>query len=915
MTVFNRIEYQTVYFAALLHDIGKFLQRVKVIKKSIPKTPHENLGADFVTGTGFFNETGMLFNLRGFSTKIDRSWIDIDKLKTSIEKHHSGNGYWGAMVHKSDSYSTKERFEEGEGVTTYPPNSSGLIPLKSIYSAINLTNKQKDGLFCYKPDALDTFNAFPIQNLKSLSEDDSNNVFSDFIEELNTIDMTNPSFDMFFNTVHSILEKHLWCLPCHTHPDIADISIFDHLKTSSAIAACLYHYHHAHQRWLVKDVKDDTLPKFILVGGDISGIQKYLYNISTITGEGGVAKRLRARSFYITALVEVIITRLLQELDLPISCVLQSAGGKFILLAPNTEKSKKILDNEYNDISRWLFNRFSGEISLMMDWSVTLQGQDFCRKTDFTILETHGEDEETLEEKDSEEHRECNFRDRIDEVWLAIEKQKNEKFKSVLQAEGVWNETEFVRKSLYDSYLHGKTDCRSCRKFPADYPDPHDTSNSEDVFCEKCLEDKIIGRKLIDAEFFAIGKRKPDQSGQIAKTNNQRNTITFFNDSYFIKILDTYTSQDWKDDYIVVQKLRDRKNRKEPIPAGCVYRFIANYTPFFTNFSKENDLCDQCKEGKPCEQNERMARESDEKHLMTFSCIAAHSSTAIDTEIEDGREFRGVQKIGVLKADVDNLGLIFSEGLGNRITPSRYLTLSRMTELFFSGWMYRILQSEFRHTYTVYSGGDDLVVIGPWEEIIFFAEKLNREFRRFTCGNGDVTLSAGIAVVDPKYPVSEAVALADQNLESSKASGKDRITLFDTTVKWTVLPDIICEMEKLDMGHCMFPKILTAQFLHRLLHYRQMHWDVKMKGEVRKLIYHSHLNYDVRRNLKERLDNMERNSQKENTDISWFRSNILGQMMEINKFKANHRMDWFNIPVNWTLYRNRKIGKGGNKDE
>ena len=128
--------------------------------------------------------------------------------------------------------------------------------------------------------------------------------------------------------------------------------------------------------------------------------------------------------------------------------------------------------------------------------------------------------------------------------------------------------------------------------------------------------------------------------------------------------------------------------------------------------------------------------------------------------------------LGVLKADVDNLGLIFSKGFEDprkiekdlpdvdRKTVSRFLTLSRMLELFFSGWMKEIMsenhkdktikellsmegieeesfenylkgeQIDFGNIYTVYSGGDDLVMVGPWETMIIFSIFLNKPPRR-----------------------------------------------------------------------------------------------------------------------------------------------------------------------------------------
>ncbi|GAI78655.1 unnamed protein product, partial [marine sediment metagenome] len=203
-------------------------------------------------------------------------------------------------------------------------------------------------------------------------------------------------------------------------------------------------------------------------------------------------------------------------------------------------------------------------------------------------------------------------------------------------------------------------------------------------------------------------------------------------------------------------------------------------------------------------------------------------------EDENGGEKKGSVLLGILKADFDNLGLIFSKGFeiprkeeekltdGDRKTMSRYLTLSRMIDLFFSGWMREVMEKndkkklisslgeiqdiedkerlkrylnrdeiDFSKIYTVYSGGDDLVLVGPWETMIIFSLFLNMEFRRFTCNNDDVTLSAGLAVVKPKHPIAAGIREADELLEKSKKEGKNRITLFSTTVKWKQFPELM----------------------------------------------------------------------------------------------------------------------------
>jgi len=91
----------------------------------------------------------------------------------------------------------------------------------------------------------------------------------------------------------------------------------------------------------------------------------------------------------------------------------------------------------------------------------------------------------------------------------------------------------------------------------------------------------------------------------------------------------------------------------------------------------------------------------------------------------------------------------------------------------------------------VYSGGDDLILVGPWETMIIFAIYLNQQFRKYTCNNEFITLSAGLTFVKPKYPIASAIKETEALLDESKEKGKNRITVFGTTVEWNQLPEFL----------------------------------------------------------------------------------------------------------------------------
>lgn len=149
---------------------------------------------------------------------------------------------------------------------------------------------------------------------------------------------------------------------------------------------------------------------------------------------------------------------------------------------------------------------------------------------------------------------------------------------------------------------------------------------------------------------------------------------------------------------------------------------------------------------------------------------------------------RGRKVLGYLKADVDNLGSLFVYGLrdnqADRNSISRIATMSRMLDLFFSGRVEQLLNIQFNLCYTVYSGGDDLLIVGPWNEIVDFAVTVQDDFRKFTNQNENVTISAGISLLKPGIPVSRSVMSADAALEESKErvlkgeiEGRDQLSL------------------------------------------------------------------------------------------------------------------------------------------
>jgi hypothetical protein len=127
--------------------------------------------------------------------------------------------------------------------------------------------------------------------------------------------------DTRFESFTHLLHKHAWAVPCsYGEPGV---SLYEEFRALSALV-------HASRRGA------RPANRFLLVGGDVPGIQKTIY---TITSKGA-AKGLRGRSFFIQLLGDAVIRCLLDRLDLPETNVVYAAGGNFMLLAPEGVEEK-----------------------------------------------------------------------------------------------------------------------------------------------------------------------------------------------------------------------------------------------------------------------------------------------------------------------------------------------------------------------------------------------------------------------------------------------------------------------------------------------------------------------------------------------------------------------------------------------
>jgi CRISPR-associated protein Csm1 len=219
---------------------------------------------------------------------------------------------------------------------------------------------------------------------------------------------------------------------------------------------------------------------------------------------------------------------------------------------------------------------------------------------------------------------------------------------------------------------------------------------------------------------------------------------------------------------------------------------------------------------------------------------------------EDG-DWLKHEMLGALKADVDHLGLILGHGLGDRVSFGRFATLARRLDLFFKGFFTERLEQRFPYVYTVFGGGDDLLLIGPWYDVVLLLRQLRQWFERLGCANPNLTFSAGLVFSRPMQPVSHLGESAEQALDRAKEHGRNQVTVGSVTMSWQHF-DSALELHRRmrRVSSLDGQRVLNPGVAYRLLEYARMGLG---RGEANsgenggsRLKWRAQMSYDLARN-------------------------------------------------------------------
>jgi CRISPR-associated protein Csm1 len=622
-----------------------------------------------------------------------------------------------------------------------------------------------------------------------------------------------------------LLARHTWAIPSAADARAGaapDVPLYDHARSTAALAETLYRHYREHQ--MEADEKAVTgepqRPRLLLVGGDVSGIQAYIFRDREAKGQ---ARRLRARSFLIAALTRATASWFLKALDLPHVCLLSEAGGRFQFLAPYSAQTLTLLRRQREMLHECLLKDYLGEIAVHV------------AETPLSLADFKG-----------------RFAEKLDDLALKLETAK-------------------AKPVGAESLL--KKDHSFVLNFPA-AENFGPTPSSDEL--------NRLGRDLVRCSTWILSEN--------AESPLPGHSIPLMGGALRACLVE---------DPRLLRELQPHWLRVENYVGdfgGLPVRPTANHVPHWTEQALQK-LPGAVRAELEAEQEQPLRAGV----VKTFHALA---QSAVNQETGRGRPL-----LAVLKADVDRLGELFSRGLGEWQSPARYAGLSRLLDDFFGARLPVLLQKEFPDTYTVFSGGDDLLLIGPWERMLPLALRLREAFAAFVGHNPCVTLSAALVLVSPRLPLRRAADAVEEDLEAAKAAGRNRIAVLRRIFSWDAYAELLKDADVL-MKQFSGEQAMPSAFLRRLFAFAKAAERLeRMRDEggeipLPDLLWNAHYRYQLGRNIIPWLSKIHGETQWKKTPEGRFWE----EAGRLNRSGCS-RMAALAVPVELALHRLRQTGK------
>ena len=701
-------------YGGLLHDVGKIAYR-----SGGPRQNHSRRGFDF---------------LRDCWSGSDGSELSAERKSVldCVLYHHQemlrdaaippDSLAW--LIYEADNVSAEaDRREDGNADEK---RHDMYLPLKPIFTKLNGSH---DGfeLLPYATEKPGENRFLPVlENTRRLNMADYQDALSVIGRRVERLSLNEREL----NPLLLLLEDVTGAIPSSTSKsEVSDISLYDHAKTTAAIAACLSEYA------LENDIKDlkaafyrkgkafRDKPAFLLYSADISGIQKFIYTVST----KNALKSLRSRSFFLETAMEHYIDELLNGVGLSRANLLYSGGGHCYILLPNTARVIEIIKAWNLAFNNFLSDAFGIRLYLADGWTECTANDLVNQRGEASRTENGGKS------RNAAEAEIAPYSAMFRRVSSAVARKKIQRYTP-----------EQVLRMNAGGADHDGRECRICGRSDRLRQD----RDGEDI-CHWCYLFEDLTVRLKEKTVYILERRKSESAMPLP-------------------LLDGGKA------FLYLTSEADAKEALEKEPANILRLYV---------------------------------RDAPSMEEYCTARLNAGVYAARDTLDELARESVGIKRLGVCRMDVDNLGQAFVSGFEQPdadgedkyryVTLSRTSSFSRQMSLFFKRYVNALLDGsaginadgqiknqvknqvknnlpapdgQVKNNFSaralqvalVYSGGDDVFLVGAWYDTIEAARRIQWALNAFTCGA--LTISAGVGIFTPHYPIRMA-ALRTADLE------------------------------------------------------------------------------------------------------------------------------------------------------
>lgn len=735
-------------------------------------------------------------------------------------------------------------------------------------------------------------------------KDDLGELVKLFNEEYQEVKrLSKGNIQTFTETCLFLLKKYTSLLPISTDENLNFISLYEFLKVRAAMAVATYQHQESNQQ--------NSAAEFIILCLDQSGIQDFIYNIASQKA----AKSLKGRSFYLQMLMDSIVQRILKhgKINSSLASVLYSSGGKAFLILPNLKNITEALKDLEVELLYEIYEKHKGRLYLCMDYVELSYDENSKPIIDGEIKSNTGDLWKALREKTDKKKYQpflnlMQSEQYKDKIFKKFFMPADEGFDRSHEASG--REICVVTGEMIDFNDSNKTSKQNQEKYNLVYH-KNDTDVTPVWVQEIVKEQSYLGYQLKQVIYHDINK----ETGEAIKSNKPK-----------------YWNSTLKENFNVIKTERDNNieaNKKFQLDENGVYYIntINNPQSFLT---KENSIEDKAdakvygfhfyggnQQAYHWENGKIKKTKSQRNAEKDFSELAGVNS-------EDDKH-SGFHRLGVLRMDVDNLGDMFTKGI-SAMPLAAYATLSAQLDLFFSGFLNTIrdridengniqetdnanVNYKYRDFVNIlYSGGDDVFAVGRWDLLLDFAECIRNKFHTFACNRNDISISGGITLITPKFPIAKAADMAGEEEKKAKAykidsnsknEDKNALAFLGLAMSWDFDFGLVRDYKK-ELLELLQKNHISMGFLQKILIHSKMRNEQEKNNETPRWIWM--VVYDLSQAISRATDTETKNF------IRNIQKSIFANTVNDKKLKSqNNFLDLLAVAARWTELEYRKL--------